>query len=289
MNPDIGPYHVIDLPPGRRIWLNALDLSGPTHWMYGLLEVDVTIAQQLIAGHKLRTGEALSFTGFLVYCLARAVDENKEVQAYLKGRTKIVTFDDVNVGLMIEHKAGEKTALMGHNILGANHKTYRQIHDEIRSVQSAPVPANRGMPSWFRSAMLLPWPLSKLVNILMSIVTRRDPRIRVAASGTVAVTAVGMFGKGHSGWGIATTPVSLSLVVGSMAWKPAVVEGRIEPREILNLTVLFDHDVVDGAPAIRFVRRLVELIESGNGLDEVDVTNGDLPVKGELVNARDNH
>ena len=46
-----------------------------------------------------------------------------------------------------------------------------------------------------------------------------------------------------------------------------MVEGRIEPREILNLTVVFDHDVIDGAPAARFVRRLVELIESGSGLD----------------------
>ena len=286
MNTDIGPYHVIDLPPGRRIWLNALNLSGPTHWMYGLLEADVTVAQQLIAEHKERTGEKLSFTGFLVYCLAQAVDENKEVQAYLKGRNKIIIFDDVNIGLMVEHKVGEKTALMGYNLMGANHKTYRQIHEEIRSVQSAPVPANRGMPSWFRSAMLLSWPLSRLVNILMSIVTRRDPRIRVAASGTVAVTAVGMFGKGHSGWGIATTPVSLSLVVGSMAWKPAVIEGRVEPREILNLTVLFDHDIVDGAPATRFVKHLVELIESGYGLDETVVKDDVQPVKGELVNAR---
>jgi pyruvate/2-oxoglutarate dehydrogenase complex dihydrolipoamide acyltransferase (E2) component len=41
---------------------------------------------------------------------------------------------------------------------------------------------------------------------------------------------------------------------------------EIEPREILNLTVMFDHDIVDGAPAARFMRRLVELIESGYGL-----------------------
>lgn len=47
-----------------------------------------------------------------------------------------------------------------------------------------------------------------------------------------------------------------------------MVEGRIEPREILNLTVLFDHNVIDGAPATRFTRRLVELIESGYGLDD---------------------
>jgi pyruvate/2-oxoglutarate dehydrogenase complex dihydrolipoamide acyltransferase (E2) component len=268
MNAYTLPYHVVDLPPGRRIWMNALDLSGPTHWMYGLLEVDVTVVRQFIAEHQARTGETLSFTGFLAYCLARAVDENKEVQAYLKGHKQIIMFEDVNVGLMVEHKAGEKSALMGHIIQGAQRKTYREIHEEIRAVQSEPVPESRGMPRWFRSAMLLPWPLSRLVKAFMAFATRRDPTIRVSVSGTVFVTAVGMFGKGHSGWGIATTPHSLGLVVGSMAWKPALVDGRIEPREILNLTVLFDHDVVDGAPATRFVHRLVELIESGYGLDE---------------------
>jgi pyruvate/2-oxoglutarate dehydrogenase complex dihydrolipoamide acyltransferase (E2) component len=89
-------------------------------------------------------------------------------------------------------------------------------------------------------------------------------------AGTVGITAVGMFGKGNSGWGFEVTRHSLDLVVGSIAWKPTVVDGRIEPREILNLTVVFDHDVVDGAPATRFVRRLVELIESGYGLVEMD-------------------
>jgi len=176
----------------------------------------------------------------------------------------------VNVGMMIEHKAGEKTALMGHIVQGANHKTYREIHDEIRSVQSAPAPANRGMPNWFRTVMLFPWPLSALVKAFMGMATRRNPLIRIATAGTVFITSVGMFGKGHSGWGISNTPQSLSLVVGSINLKPAVVEGRIEPREILNLTVLFDHDVVDGAPATRFVGRLVELIESGYGLSEMD-------------------
>jgi pyruvate/2-oxoglutarate dehydrogenase complex dihydrolipoamide acyltransferase (E2) component len=270
MTDKIGPYQVVDLSQGRRVWVNALSLSGPTTWMYGLLEVDVTVARQLIAEHKAHTGEALSFTGFLVYCLARAVDENKEVQAYLKGHKQIVIFDHVNVGLMVEHKDGEKRALMGHIIQGANHKTYREIHDEIRRVQTEPVPASKGMPTWFRRLMLLPWPLSRLVKAFMAFATRRDPTVRVRASGTVSVTAIGMFGKGHSGWGITTTPNSLSLVVGSMAWKPAVIEGRVEPREILNLTVLFDHDVVDGAPATRFVRRLLELIESGDGLEETD-------------------
>jgi hypothetical protein len=268
MKTNVGPYHVTELAPGRRAFINALDLAGPKHLMYGLLEVDVTLPRQLISGHKAFTGETLSFTGFLVSCLARAVDENKEVQAYLKGRSQIIHFDDVNVGLMIERPVGEKRALMGHIIQGANHKTFLEIHQEIRQVQSTPVPPSRGIPGWLRAAMLVPWPLSKLMKVLIALATRCDPRIRVSATGTVFVTAVGMFGKGHSGWGIATTPQSLGLVVGSTAWKPAVVDGRIEPREILNLTVQFDHDIVDGAPATRFTRQLIGLIESGYGLLE---------------------
>ena len=275
MNKAIGSYHVVDLPPGRRVWLNMLDLAGPRHVMAGLLELDVTAARQLIAEHKARSGEALSFTGFLAYCLARAVDEDRSVQAVLKGHKQLVMFDDVNVGLMIEGRVGEKRALMGHVIRRANHKTYQEIHQEIRAVQSTPAPPSRGMPPWFRTAMSLPWPLPRLFIALLGMARRRDPTIAVAMAGTVGITAVGMFGKGHSGWGMYGTSHSLDLVVGSTAWKPAVVNGHIEPREILNLTVLFDHDIVDGAPAARFTHRLVELIESAHGLDEYQLVGKD--------------
>ncbi len=268
MNGQITPHHIVDLSPGRRLMINMLDLSGPMQSMYGLLEVDVTMARQFIAEHKRRTGETLSFTGFLALCLARAVEENKEVQAYLKGRKQLLVFDDVDVGMMVEHKDGEKRALMGHVIRSANRKTYWEIHDEIRSVQSAPAPPNRGLPSWFRTGMLLPWPLSWPFKALIRMLVRRDPTIVTSMGGTVGITAVGMFGEGHSGWGVFPLTESLGLVVGSIAWKPAVVDGRVEPREILNLTVVFDHDIIDGAPAARFVHRLVELIESGYGLEE---------------------
>lgn len=267
MNTKVGPYRVVDIPPGRRVWLHLLDLGGPRHANYGLLGVDVTAVRQYIAAHKERTGEALSFTGYLAFCLARAVDEDKSVQAYRKGRHQLILFDDVNVGMMIEHAAGANRALMGHVIRGANRKTYREIHQEIRTVQSTPVPPGRGLPGWLRSGLLLPWPLSRLFMYLLALAGRLDPTIGVAESGTVMVTAVGMFGKGHSGWGITTSPHSLALIVGGTARQPAYVGDRIEARELLSLTVMFDHDVVDGAPAARFVRRLVELIENAHGLD----------------------
>jgi pyruvate/2-oxoglutarate dehydrogenase complex dihydrolipoamide acyltransferase (E2) component len=269
MNTKTGPYHVVDLSVGRRLMLSMLDLPGVEHRMYDLLEVDVTAARQCIAEHKAQTGEALSFTGFLTFCLARAVDENKEMQAYLKGRKQLVVFDDVDVGVMVEHQAGEKKVLMGHVIRGANHKTYREIHDEIRSIQSTAMPPNGGLPTWFRTAMLLPWPLSGLFIALLGMARRQDPTISASMGGTVGITAVGMFGESLSGWGMGPlTNYSLGLLVGSIACKLAVIEGRIETRQILNLTLVYDRNVIDEVLAACFIHRLVELIESGYGLDE---------------------
>jgi pyruvate/2-oxoglutarate dehydrogenase complex dihydrolipoamide acyltransferase (E2) component len=277
MNTEITPYQVIDLSAGRRMMVSANDLYWQKHCLFGLLEVDVTLARQSIQAYKARTGEQLSFTGFLAYCLARAVDEDKTVQAYKKGRKQLVVFDNVDVMMMVEHKEGEKRSLMGHMIQSANHKSLKEIHQEIRSVQTGPLPQARGMPSWFRSALLLPWPLPRLVKALLAMAVRRDPAFFTSMAGTVGISSVGMFGKGVSskgtaalsGWGIAPFEHVLDLLVGSIALKPAVVEDRIEPREILNLTVIFDHDLIDGAPATRFTRRLVELITSGSGLDEM--------------------
>jgi pyruvate/2-oxoglutarate dehydrogenase complex dihydrolipoamide acyltransferase (E2) component len=41
---------------------------------------------------------------------------------------------------------------------------------------------------------------------------------------------------------------------------------KIEIREYLYVTALVDHDIVDGAPAVRALSRLTKLIESGYGL-----------------------
>jgi pyruvate/2-oxoglutarate dehydrogenase complex dihydrolipoamide acyltransferase (E2) component len=85
-------------------------------------------------------------------------------------------------------------------------------------------------------------------------------------AGTVGVTSVGMFGSG-GGWGVTPTNYPLQLTVGGISEKPRYADGELEPREFLHLTVTVDHDVVDGAPAARFVERLRELVEAASGLE----------------------
>ena len=77
------------------------------------------------------------------------------------------------------------------------------------------------------------------------------------------LTSVGMFGKG-GGWGIGFLPThNLGITVGGINEKPGVHQGQIAIREYLNLTISFDHDIIDGAPAARFARILNKTIESG--------------------------
>jgi pyruvate/2-oxoglutarate dehydrogenase complex dihydrolipoamide acyltransferase (E2) component len=272
MKPKNQAYQIVDLSAERRGMAAYQDLKGDRHCMYALLEVDVTVARKFIEEYKESTGEALSFTGYLIACLAQAVGEDKAVQAYRKGSKKLVMFDDVDVGFMIEMMRGEKKILSGHVIRGANCKTFREIHEEIRAVQASQAPSGDREASWLRSALLLPWPLSNLFKSAFRMMIRNDPTIVTSMAGTVGISSVGMFGKGHGGWGISSGTHVLDLVVGGIARKPAEVEGRIELRDLIDLTLIFDHDVVDGAPAARFTRRLVELIESGYGLDEFQQT-----------------
>jgi pyruvate/2-oxoglutarate dehydrogenase complex dihydrolipoamide acyltransferase (E2) component len=89
----------------------------------------------------------------------------------------------------------------------------------------------------------------------------RSIRMRRLA-GTVSVTSVGMF-AGGGGFGIAhPTPITLALLVGGISARPRAVDGAVAIRDVLDLTVTVDHNVVDGAPAARFAAELRRLIES---------------------------
>jgi pyruvate/2-oxoglutarate dehydrogenase complex dihydrolipoamide acyltransferase (E2) component len=72
-----------------------------------------------------------------------------------------------------------------------------------------------------------------------------------------------------AGWAVGIVPLhTLCLTIGGVTLKPGVVDGRIEPREVLAVTASVDHDIVDGAQAARFAKAVRELIEGGGVLSE---------------------
>jgi hypothetical protein len=140
----------------------------------------------------------------------------------------------------------------------------REIHEEIRLVQRAPAASGQRSGPLMRLSRLTPG----LLRRAFFRVLRRSPLGLKRTAGTTLVTSVGMFGMG-AGWAVGIVPLhTLALTVGAVTTKPAVVEGRVEPRELLALTASFDHDIVDGAPAARFAARLRSIVERAEVLRE---------------------
>ncbi len=263
-------YHVRSFPRVRRLVVDQAWLAQRKHMSHGLIEVDVTTARQAIRAYQATTGERLSFTAFLVACLGHAVGANTDLQAYKDWRGRLIVFDDVDVVTIVETVADGQSFPLAHIIRAANRRSVHEIHDEIRAVQARPatsaslqhaqaVKAFVRLPAWVR-------------HLVYRAISKR-PRVWKQLFGTLALTSVGMFGAG-SGWGLALTAHTLGITVGGISAKPAVLDGRVMTREYLSLTVDFDHDLVDGAPAARFVQHLKELIECGHGLVDAPAENG---------------
>lgn len=254
-------YQVVPYPKMRRATAAVMGSFQRKPMMHGLIEVDVTKAREFLKEYKARTGESLSFTGYIIGCVGQAVDENKFVQAYRRGRKHLVVFDDVDVALAVERDTAGQVMPLVYIIRAVNHKTVRQIHHDIRASQArAKVRSVLG----FTEFPFLP---TVLFTRILYRMLRTFPRLHKRVVGTVGLTAVGMFGAG-TGWGIPVAGASLLITLGGLASKPGVVDGQIAIREYLCMTLSFDHRIIDGGPAARFAVRLKDLIESGYGLGD---------------------
>jgi pyruvate/2-oxoglutarate dehydrogenase complex dihydrolipoamide acyltransferase (E2) component len=253
-------YSVIPFPKIRQPVVDSLAQSKRMCVIHSLLEVDVTDARKKVREFRKKTGVPVSFTSFLTFCLARAVDENKIVHAY-RSWSKLIIYDQVDISVLIERKIkGAAAPIFPHVIKAANQKTLIEIHNEIRAAQDEDKDLSLKTP-WINLYYYLP-------GFIRTLLWKRwlgSPAWRKRLTGTVGMSAVGMFGQG-TGWGIPAPTYNLNITVGSISEKPGVTNGEVNIREYLCITASFNHDVIDGAPAARFVQRFRELIESGFGL-----------------------
>ncbi|UCH10759.1 MAG: 2-oxo acid dehydrogenase subunit E2 [Fidelibacterota bacterium] len=244
---------------GRRLMTDMLDAASRRHKVHGIIEVDVTRPRQRIQEIREQTGESLSFTGFIIYCCARAVEADKDVHAYRDWRNRLIIFEEVDIATMVERTSEGKRGVIFSVIRAANRKSIQEIHQEIRQAQAKRV-AEAQASQWIGMAP------SFLRRLFLRALVRAPHRMK-KMSGTVLVTSVGMFGDG-AGWGIPLEGHTLTITVGGIVNRPCLNNGRLEDREHLCLTVSFDHDIIDGAPAARFIHQFKELVENGSGLFE---------------------
>lgn len=248
-------YRTIPFTTNRRMVAAAASAGREQNNIQGLIEVDISETRHLMREYKQRTGESLSLTAFIVASLAQAIAEHPHLNSFRKGG-KLILVDDVTIGVLVERELDGELVPENLGVRAAQAKSYGQIHDELRAAQRHDKDTLGGLSgmTWVR---FIP---SFIYRIFIRFASRNIYMIE--RYGVVCVTAVGMFGaKNQALWLVPLVGgATVGVAVGGIVERPCVRDGQLEIHEHLCLTVTFNHDIVDGAPAARFLKRFSELL-----------------------------
>jgi pyruvate/2-oxoglutarate dehydrogenase complex dihydrolipoamide acyltransferase (E2) component len=253
------PYDVRPFLKIRRAYLDNFEASRRKNFIHGLVEIDITQTRRAVREGE-AAGKDISFTAVVMHAVARAVDEDRIMHAYRR-RNQLILFDDVDINTQIEVVTAGQKIVKPLLVRAANRKSIEELTSEIR-VGQTPQPDSERRYRATLAFLSFPRPLRSLAwRAMMS-----NPSWFKRLGGTVGLSSVGMFGAG-GGWGIPIAPPTLMITVGGIATKPRYIDGKLEPRELLDLTISVDHAIVDGATAARFTRRLTALLEHADDVN----------------------
>lgn len=192
------------------------------------IEVDASNMNALRLKLNDETKKHISHTAMLVKSLAKALRENPVLNSTFE-ENHVKIYNTVNIGVAVE--VNKKNGILVPVIKDADNKTIMQVSEE----------------------------LDRLVKrVKGGIASYKD-----LTGGTFTITNLGMY-KVDVFVPIINPPETAILGVGVIKERVMVIDGKVEIRPLLHLTLSFDHRVVNGAPAARFMQRLKEILESKN-------------------------
>lgn len=255
-------YKIQTFPRSRLATFDVFSVGKRKHHVAAILEFDVTEGRIKLKALK-RSEKNVSFSAWLLKTIAAAIAKHPEVAAFRTGKRKMITFNDINISFLVEKEIEGKKVPFPLVIEKINQKTIPEIDREIRDSKNLTlsrndIVINRKPGLSERLYYHMPGFMRRLTWRIML----NNPKFVYKKMGNVSVTSPGMMGH-VNGWFIHNSVHPVSFGIGSVLKKPVVINDEVIVRDILNVTILLDHDVVDGAPMARFVKDLTRYIESG--------------------------
>ena len=192
-----------------------------------VMEVDATEFVAVRERLKVKVAEAWGFAPGYNDLLAKIVAAALRKFPYMNARLApdaIEIMSHINMGMAVDTERG----LLVPVIRDVDQKNLRQFGEEFRS-----------MAEKARSGRSLPDDLS---------------------GGTFTITSLGMY-EIDAFTPVINLPEAAILGVGRIAPKPLAIGDQLVIRKLWTLSLVFDHRLVDGAPAARFMQAIKQLIE----------------------------
>ena len=194
---------------------------------YATSQVDMTEAvkmrKNMLQTIEVKTGIRLSYTHLIVKAIAMALEKYPQLNSTFE-EENIKQWKDINIGIAVNLKDG----LIVPVLRRANKLNLLEIVAKINSL----------------------------------IDRAREKRLREDefSGGTFTISNMGALDV-ESFIAIINVPETAILAIGRISDKPAVIEGHIEIRTIMNITLSADHRVIDGVIAASFLKKVKALLE----------------------------
>jgi pyruvate dehydrogenase E2 component (dihydrolipoamide acetyltransferase) len=196
--------------------------------IYETVTVDMTetvrLREKVLPIIQQATGHKVSYTAIIATAVARLLGRHPGLNSSLNG-DEIVQWQDVHLGIA--------TALEDYLIVPV-----------VRSAQERDL---SGM-------------VTEMARLLEAARTKRLEPSEMSGS-TFSISNLGMFGI-ESFTAIINPPEAAILAVGKMVDTPLVVNGQVDIRPLMKVTLAVDHRINDGAQAARFLTDLKDALEN---------------------------
>ncbi len=248
-------YSINTIPKSRIATFDVYSIAKTKNHVAALLEFDITDVRTALQKRR-RLGEPVSLNAWIVSAIANAVAKHPETAAFKIGNRKLKMFDDVKISFMIEKSINAKRIPFPMIIDKAQTKSAQEIGSEIE----------KGINQTYSNNMVVvgrETSLSESLYYFMPSFIRRYiwkrivcmPNFAYKKMGNVSITSLGASGN-FEGWFIHSSVHPIAFGIGAVVKKPVVYQDIIQIRQVLNMTVLLDHDLLDGAPMVRFIKCL---------------------------------
>jgi pyruvate dehydrogenase E2 component (dihydrolipoamide acetyltransferase) len=185
-------------------------------------EADATALVQL-RGQLAEDGVEVSYNDLFLCLLARALREHPRLNASLE-QDAVKVWKRIDIGLAVDAERG----LLVPVVRNVDGKGLAQLSAETKSLGQR---ARAGRCT-----------------------------LEELRGSTFTLTNLGMFGI-DAFTPIINLPECAILGVGRIKEQPAIVAGQVVARQMVWLSLTFDHRLVDGGPAARFLQRVTQLVE----------------------------
>lgn len=229
-----------------------------------LLEVDVTHVRRLIRVANRGGESAVSLLAWLVWNVAATLESDGPVISVFGGEPNGPS-GRVAVSVIVDRRVGPHRVALPVVITAANARTVDDIETTIHKARTTPVDVAgfvTGRPTGFVAAVFRAVPSRLQAGLLRCAVRRhRNPR---DVQSDVVISSAGMGGRVR-GWFIPSGNYALCIGLGAVAPKGVVVNGTIESRDVLHMTVVAAGSSVEAQTVNRWVSRLLRSMARAEG------------------------